>query len=154
MVTAQAPELLHKRALHHLDMPKDDRGEIILYESDDWYVMVVDRAGIKRSLIETNKTQSNMTVSDDEMKQNPEMVKAAILAELRRWVDNGSFRRQPRREAQNLLTSRYVMTWKRQSDGSRVMKCRICVRGFQDMHKDDLSTGTVVHPHAGDNALW
>ena len=92
------------------DMPKDSNGQLIPYELDDWYALAVDRAGIKRSLIETNKTQSNLTVTDDEMRENPEMVKAAILAELRRWVDNSSFRRQPRREAQNLLTSRYVMT--------------------------------------------
>ena len=118
------------------------------YAPDDLYVLAVDRAGIKRSLIETNKTQSNMTVSDDEMRQHPEMVKAAILAELRRWVDNGSFKRQPRREAKNLLTSRYVMTWKRQSDGSRIMKCRICVRGFQDMHKDDLDR------YSGTSTRW
>ena len=100
------------------------------WQYDDWAVFVVDRMGIKRTLIETNKTQSNLQVTDEDMRKHPEQVKAAILAELKRWVENDSFKRQPRSQAKNLLTSRYVMTWKRQTEGNRIMKCRICVRGF------------------------
>ena len=40
------------------------------------------------------------------------------------------------------------MTWKRQADGARLMKCRICVRGFQDMHKDDLDR------YSGTSTRW
>ena len=39
-----------------------------------------------------------------------------------------------------MLTSRYVLTWKRQSDGSRIMKCRLCVHGFKDIDRDVLDS--------------
>ena len=120
----------------------------IQWQSDDWAVFVVDRMGIKRTLIETNKTQSNLQVTDEDMRKHPEQVKAAILAELKRWVENDSFKRQPRSQAKNLLTSRYVMTWKRQTEGNIIMKCRICVRGFQDMHKDNLDR------YSGTSTRW
>ena len=59
-------------------------------------------------VVETNKVQSNMAVSDAGTKANPEMVKAAVPAELTRWIDDESFRRQPTRQAINEVTSRYV----------------------------------------------
>ena len=101
-------------------------------------VLLVDKAGVKRALIETNKTQSNMSVSDEDLVKNPELAKAAVLAELLRWIDNTAVQRQSKKDAWNLLTSRYVFTWKLQTDGTRIMKCRLTVHGFKDMERGSL----------------
>ena len=67
------------------------------WEEGDVLVFSIDKLGVKRMVIETNKVQNNMAVSDDEIRNNPDMVKSAVLAEIKRWIDNSSFRRQPAR---------------------------------------------------------
>ena len=111
------------------------------YPDDDSAVAVfqVDKAGVKKMIIETSKAQSNANVSDDELKSlDPAVVVAAVLAELERWVQNAAVRRQKRHLARNLVTSRYVFTWKLQKDGSRILKCRLTVHGFKDNEKASL----------------
>ena len=76
------------------------------------------------------------------------MATEAIQAELQRWVDNGSFRRQSRQYARNIITSRYVFTWTRRPDNSRYMKCRLCVHGFKDMYRQDLDR------YSGTSTRW
>ena len=114
----------------------------ILYDEDYVAVFQTDRAGVKRLIIETNKVQSNAAVSDDELREltrkTPEVITAAILAELMRWVDNAAIKRQRRHLARNLVTSRYVFTWKLQADNSRILKCRLTVHGFKDNEKSSL----------------
>ena len=62
----------------------------------------------------------------------PDLAKAAVLAVLLRWTTkNQALRRQRRKDAVNLLTPRYVFTWKRGPDGIRYMKCRLTVHGFK-----------------------
>ena len=75
---------------------------------------LVKRAGAieaKRMIIATNKTQNNLEASPAEVKAHPDLANAAILAELVRWTSKDqALRRQPRNQAVNLLTSRYVFT--------------------------------------------
>ena len=99
----------------------------------------------KRLIINTNKTQNNMQCTSDEIKNNTDLVKAAVLAEILRWVNNDSIKRQPRRNAVNLLTSRYVFTWKRGPDSQRYMKCRLTAHGFKDHDAERLDSysGTI-----------
>ena len=52
-----------------------------------------------------------------------------MVAELKRSVDNGSFKRVQHQQADTVLSSRYVSTWERQDGGSRIMKLCICVKG-------------------------
>ena len=108
----------------------------------DRHVYAVKKAGAiaaKRMIIATNKTQNNLEASPDEIKQPYDLAKAAILAELLRWTTkNQALRRQPRRAATNLLTSRSVFTWKRNSDGTRYLKCRLTVHGFKDAAASNL----------------
>ena len=67
------------------------------------------------------------------------MAKAAILAELVRWTTkNQALRRHQRRDAVNLLTSRYLFTWKRNADGTRYLKCRLTAHGFKDSAASQL----------------
>ena len=65
-----------------------------------------------------------------------------------RWIENCSFRRRARRHASNVLSSRYVLTWKRQPDGGRLMKCRLCVRGFLDKQRFDMDR------YSGTSTRW
>ena len=51
-----------------------------------------------------------MECAPDDIKQHPDLAKAAILAELLRWTSKKqALRRQPRKDAKNRLTSRYVV---------------------------------------------
>merc|ERR1712197_337843 len=95
-----------------------------------------------------------MEASPDEVRKHPDLAKAAILAELVRWTSkNQALRRQPRRQAVNLLTSRYVFTWKRHSDGSRYLKCRLTVHGFKDMTASHLDRFSGTSTRWGQRAV-
>ena len=78
--------------------------------------LLVKKAGTieaKGMIIATKKTQNHLETSPSEVRSHPDLAKAAILVELLRWVTkNQALRRHPRRQAVNLLTSRYVFTWK------------------------------------------
>ena len=80
------------------------------------------------------QTQRKKVMTNEEIAKYPEECKAAILAELQRWVKLGSFARQWRKDARNLITSRWVLTWARQTDGSVKIKARLCV------HRPNVST--------------
>ena len=99
-------------------------------------------------VIERNIAQSNQLVTQEDMRKFPEAFKKAVAAELQRRVENASFRRQLRKDAENVLSSRYVVTWKRQEDGTRIMKCRMCVRGFEDQYKTELDR------YSGTSTRW
>ena len=80
-----------------------------------------------------------MGATPEEIRKHPDLAKAAILAEHLRWTTkNQALRRQPRRQAANLLTSRDVFTWKRNDDGTRYLKCRLTVHGFKDSAASNL----------------
>ena len=83
------------------------------WEIGDRAVFAVDKHGARSCVIERSAAQSNQDVTAEEIRKNPELVKSAVLAELKRWVDNVSFRRQKRTEAHNTLDARYVLAWKR-----------------------------------------
>jgi hypothetical protein len=99
---------------------------------EDVAVFMIDNNQTKQVILERNNTQTNFNCTDEDIRKNPELVRAAISVEIKRWLDTDSIRRRLRRNAHNLLTSRYVMTWKRGEDGVRFMKCRLCVHGFKD----------------------
>ena len=67
-------------------------------------VVKFDRQGVKSTLIESSRSISNVTVSDDDLRAIPKLVAAAVLAELMRWIDNCSFRRKARRWARKCAT--------------------------------------------------
>ena len=68
-----------------------------MFHQDKVAVVYFDRQGVKSTLIGSARTQSNVSVTDDEFRKNPKLAAAAILAELMRWISNFSFRRQARR---------------------------------------------------------
>ena len=80
-----------------------------------------------------------MEATPEEIRKHPDLAKAAILAELLRWTTtNQVLRCQPRRQAANILTSRYAFTWKRNVDGTRYLQSRPTVHGFKDPGASNL----------------
>ena len=79
-------------------------------------------------------------MSPAEIKQYPELAKAAMLEELRTWGERFMVMKIADYYPNlNVMTSRYVITW-REVDGRTVMRYRLTLRGFQDWYKDDYET--------------
>ena len=79
-------------------------------------------------------------LSPAEIKQYPELAKAAMLEELRTWGERFKVMKIAEYHPKlNVMTSRYVITW-REVDGRTVMRYRLTLRGFQDWYKDDYET--------------
>jgi len=104
---------------------------------DDVVVLQVDKHSVTKLLddfmFESSKAQNTVALSDDDMWKFhklssfvfPEFVKAAVLAECHRWVDNEIIKRQRRADDNNILTSSCVLIWKLEKDGSRSTSTRV-----------------------------
>eukprot|EP00959_Pyramimonas_sp_CCMP1952_P163324 3414048-Pyramimonas_sp.AAC.1 len=79
-----------------------------------------------------------MAVVDEDPRNSPGLAKAAVLAELSRWVEYNSITRRPKKGAWNLPASRFASTWKSQNYGTRHMKCRLTAHGFKDLERGHL----------------
>eukprot|EP00971_Amphidinium_carterae_P328570 6460520-Amphidinium_carterae.1 len=117
--------------------PHHEEGEFIFVQ------MEADQNAIARS-----EGKSNHNLTSEEKRQHADEVKAAVLSELKRWVGLNSLKRVSRRGAVNVLESIYVLTWKRDAKGNRQIKCRLCVRGFQEQYAQDLET------YSGTSSRW
>ena len=72
-----------------------------------------------------------------EARDNVEVCRAAMVAELRTWHELGAICRQSRISADNLLGSRWVLRWKN-NDNTRQAKARVIVRSYRDMQANEL----------------
>ena len=59
-------------------------GDEALQSPGSLVLVQFDKHGVKKTLIENAKTQSNLTVSDDDLRRIPKLVAAAVLAGLMR----------------------------------------------------------------------
>ena len=75
----------------------------------------------------------------EEAHQHEDEVRKAIYDELVRWNQRGGFKRFPKKQARNVLDSRWVLKWKK-VDGMRVIKARLTARGFKDKQAEEVST--------------
>ena len=66
------------------------------WQPGDVCVLLIDRATIKSAVIESSNSQSNVNVSEEDMRKYPDLVKAAVIAEIGRWIENGSWNRKSR----------------------------------------------------------
>ena len=73
-------------------------------------------------------------LSTQDVKDNWAAVQAAIAGELNSFVDHSVFKRIPRTEASNICSSRWVLRWKL-INGTRSIKARLTIRGFQDQQE-------------------
>ena len=71
-------------------------------------------------------------LSSAELIKHKKEVDEAKAKELKSWVDMGTCIVEPRGKTGNLVKSRWVLRWKKFHDGSRGVKARLVVKGFQD----------------------
>ena len=71
---------------------------------------------------------------------------AAVLEELKVWIDHQCFTRRPRAGARNILDCRWVGKWKwtrrkdRPEEKVSIVRMRLTLRGFKDADADSLTT--------------
>ena len=87
--------------------------------------------------------RTNNTLTREEALQHPAECKQAMKDELLRWQYHKAWRRVPRRNATNLLPSRWVLKWKI-VDGKRIIKARLTVQGFRDKETTENYSGTAT----------
>ena len=118
----------------YFGLPKFKEDEVLIYKTKNF------KKGAKSSpLIE----KSLDALSSQEIKENWPAVQQAISNELQSFIDHTVFARQPKSEAQNLCTSRWVLRWKL-IDGKRAVKARLTIRGFQDQQEVNNYAGTAT----------
>ena len=78
-------------------------------------------------------------LTNDEILQHPNEVKAAIKAELALWIKYGIMSRTAWTGARNIVTSRFVYEWK-VVDGTKTIRARLVLHGFKDLTKEDTDT--------------
>ena len=55
-------------------------------------------------------------------------VDEACSSELKKWASPGALKIRDRRGCPNIMDSQWVIRFKRMPDGSRIIKCRLCIR--------------------------
>ena len=80
-------------------------------------------------------------LTPEQVKEHWDEVQKARLKELSTWNDLKCFSRKFRRDAQNMIDTRWVIKFKWvQKDGKwiRIIRARLTVRGFKDSGKHDV----------------
>ena len=82
-------------------------------------------------------------ITEDEMYQIWPQVEAADAAEIKQFVDTGSFAKGHVNALDDetvIVDAVWIRKWKRMPDGAKKVKSRLCARGCFDKQKDLLST--------------
>ena len=112
--------------------------------TSDTLVLLAFHGSEARSAIIERDTD-NLTAA--EKKQHTKELMAARTEELLRWTGFKAFHRRPRVGSQNRIDCTWVDKWK-YVDGKRVIKSRLCLRGFKDLEGASLAT------YAGTTTRW
>ena len=107
-------------------------GEAVFLQADP---RLSHQEQLKQAIIQ--KQFGNLTKEEEQA--NAWSVKEGMTKELQSWVDLSTIALIPRREAQNVIDARWILTWKN-VDGKRIVKARLCLRGFKDDQADVVST--------------
>ena len=65
-------------------------------------------AATKRAVV----VKEDVLLTKQDISSNPKQVSAALLTELKIWLDNRCFAKELLSKATNVMTSRYVYKWK------------------------------------------
>ena len=107
---------------------------------NEFVVMQVLLSGVKTAVIKRDTD----ILTPNEIRENPEAIKAATLEELTIWQKYKCFTRDWKSNATNLMSSRFVIKWKyiTDKDGKkvRIIRMRLAIRGFEDADAEDLVT--------------
>jgi len=120
---ADAPELYLSARLSQLHVPNWRIGQVAALVFGASPVIVKDL-----NLLDINEARARA----DECR-------AAMIAELQRWIKLGSWKRAPRRPGANILDSRWVLKYK-VVNGVKQIKARLTARGYKDKQSSELST--------------
>ena len=85
-------------------------------------------------------------LTPDQVKEHWGDVQKARLKELTTWNDLKCFSRKLRRDARNIIDTRWVIKFKWvQKDGKwiRIIRARLTVRGFKDSGKQDVDLSLI-----------
>ena len=86
------------------------------------------------------------SLSTSDIRDNWELVEAAIRKEVKSFFDMECFNVTSRDKAPNICSSRWVFKWKN-VDGVRTVKARLTIRGYEDMAVDAVN-------YAGTASRW
>ena len=121
----------------------------IVLNEDQYRNMYTYEVATMRVYISQN-TKRAVVVKEDDLLSKKELqvhardVASATITELKTWLDNRCFKKCLLKNAQNVMTSRYVAKWKWIKDHigkwHRVIRMRLCLRGFMDIEAFTLDT--------------
>ena len=126
---------------------EDHMANVILAE--DQYVYDGEIATLRVYLTSAANKRAVVVKGDDllttaEMNAHAKEVSSAILTELNIWLQNQCFEMCDLKNAQNVMTSRYVCKWKciKDSRGAskKVIRMRLVLRGCMDLEAFSLDT--------------
>ena len=124
-----APVVLDEKQLNY--MQKNDVATIRVYHSQQ----------IKRAVV----VKEDDLLNKNDMIENAKAVADATKVEIKKWLDNKCFHKHPLKDAQNLMTSRYVAKWKwvkdpKLSTWQKIIRMRLVLRGLMDLEAFSLDT--------------
>ena len=105
-------------------------------QPDEIIVLYADRnSGGQTHVIE--RDTPNLTPA--ECKQHAVELDKAMAKEWASWNEHASFEPRLRSKANNVIDARWVHKWK-YVDGKKIIKSRLCVRGFKDVQGKSVTT--------------
>ena len=109
-------------------------------EGDVATMRVYITADTKRAVV----VKEDDLLSKKDFAANISEVTTATISEIWMWLDKSCFKMCLLKDARNVMTSRYVAKWKKikDKDGKtiRVIRMRLCLRGFMDTEAFSLDT--------------
>ena len=111
-------------------LPSDYHYVVLAVSSSGKTKMVVERA-------------ANELTKEDLIKHSVDVEKA-MAKELGNWMELGALQQRSRQGCTNLMDSRWVIRWKKQTDGTLTIKARSCIKGFTDREQYSLGTFSVT----------
>ena len=149
----ELPEVLND------DRVNDDLPQLEFTNAFSVYVVVPDKPSGRRCADEHNMVFSyevgkapfaaiervHNIITRQEALENLEACKESMLEEIGRWIKHKAWKRGPRSEAQNVLSSRWVLKWKDIGQGTekkRRIKARLVAQGFRDRQEVENYAGT------------
>lgn len=105
--------------------------------ADEHVELRVYTAHTRKAVIERNDD----LLTPQEVEENHALVTQAIIDELKTWQSFDCFTQQKRREATNLIDTKWVYKWKVKG-GKRFIRARLCLRGFRENQVDDQNNSS------------
>ena len=87
-----------------------------------------------------------------EARAHAEACKAAMIAEIKRWVEMKAWKRMKRSEASSILDSRWVLKWKLKEQ-VKLIQARLTARGYKDRQGSDIITHSATTTRWGQKLL-